>query len=562
MPCFFFDFIIRCRLSGEIMVEITDLEKQVLKAEYPQLSLSEDEDIERYFELRKTGRLNDALFIYNKRLKQKYPDEAVRITLMSSYRERSSRFRELLTGSLIRLAQNTIAQIKATIEVITKKTAHLNPNDVYGIIRQCEQIVAAVSNDKFAAVSFTQKYARYSSLLRFKEADMKKAAELIRLYVTDTLSSVTAYKHEQAAVLREEARLKNTYRPKPAFDFSKIVFTKAQAEAIIIPASIRTIEDQVIAYTVKYWALYSNTAFENAVLLYSRKYKTNHFNIFQAVKTGRMLGRKDEEILQAVLLNVVNGYYYSIAGDMYIQRQWVQAKASIEAKNKKQPAALPPPTEKKTKSGRPTQPAKAGIRASQAGKKTKEKTAPALTEKKAGTVKKAGKAPAVPKRQTAGAVINGKTVHKKTDKPQPAGLKPAALKPAKGTQVRQTVKSAAPSPGEKKRAVPEAKISASISEIIKRMSGARYKIYKGLFFENIRPSIRREIEAKAVQKVSTFGNEQNTAENLIYGFFEENYDNPYQNWQASEERKEILKLGFDVTALEPIIADWINKSKF
>ena len=32
-------------------MEITELEKQVLKQEYPQVSLSDDLDIERYFDL-------------------------------------------------------------------------------------------------------------------------------------------------------------------------------------------------------------------------------------------------------------------------------------------------------------------------------------------------------------------------------------------------------------------------------------------------------------------------------------------------------------------------------
>ena len=50
-------------------MEITELEKQVLKQEYPQVSLSEDLDIERYFELRKTGHLNEALLLYNGKLK-------------------------------------------------------------------------------------------------------------------------------------------------------------------------------------------------------------------------------------------------------------------------------------------------------------------------------------------------------------------------------------------------------------------------------------------------------------------------------------------------------------
>ena len=104
--------------------------------------------------------------------------------------------------------------------------------------------------------------------------------------------------------------------------------------------------------------------------------------------------------------------------------------------------------------------------------------------------------------------------------------------------------------------------SGSISEMIKTMRGDKYQIHKGLFFEGIRPSIRKVLEKSAVQKISMFGSEQNDAENYIYDFFDQNYDNPYQNWGISEQRVQVLKLGFDIKTVEPIIADWIKGLKF
>ena len=317
-------------------MEITELEKQVLKQEYPQVSFSEDLDIERYFELRKTGHLNEALLLYNGKLKRKYPDDSMRYELMSSYRQRSHRFQELLTENLINLAQKTIMQIKQVIGFITEKTANLDTNDVYNVIQECEKIVSSISSDRFASISFTEKYARYANIIGFKQSAMKKSAELIRLYVTDTLSSVKAYRDEQDEILSRQKRERASYKPPTTFDFSKIVFTKEQVDAIIISPDIKRIEDQVIAYTLKYWPVYADGGFENIVLLYSRKYRTNNFNIFQAVKVGRFRSWRDEEILQAVLLNLVNGYYYSISGDLYLQREWAKVKASVEPVKKKE----------------------------------------------------------------------------------------------------------------------------------------------------------------------------------------------------------------------------------
>ncbi|UTC78731.1 hypothetical protein E4O04_12300 [Treponema sp. OMZ 799] len=520
-------------------MEITELEKQVLKQEYPQVSLSDDLDIERYFELRKTGHLNEALLLYNGKLKRKYPDDSMRYELMSSYRQRSHRFQELLTANLIQLAQKTIMQIKQVIGFITERTANLDTNDVYNVVQECEKIVSAVSSDRFASISFTEKYARYADIIGFKQAAMKKSAELIRLYVTDTLSSVKAYRDEQAEILSRQKRERAAYKPPKTFDFSKIVFTKEQIDAIIISPDIKRVEDQVIAYTLKYWPVYADGGFENIVLLYSRKYKTNNFNIFQAVKIGRFRSWKDEEILQAVLLNLVNGYYYSISGDLYLQREWARVKLSIE------------PVKKEAELS-DTAPDKEAPLKEKAKPKKEKKTPNKKAEKK--SLKKVSK-----NSEAAGQkdniAQNKETVqYKKAEEVKKSEIKKENLTEAKKEDPILS--------SYFERPKLETNPSGSISEMIKTMRGDKYQIHKGLFFEGIRPSIRKVLERSAVQKISMFGNEQNDAENFIYDFFDENYDNPYQNWGISDERVQVLKLGFDVKTLEPIIADWIKGLKF
>ena len=517
-------------------MEITELEKQVLKQEYPQVSLSDDLDIERYFELRKTGHLNEALLLYNGKLKRKYPDDSMRYELMSSYRRRSHRFQELLTANLINLAQKTIMQIKQVIGFITEKIANLDTNDVYNVIQECEKIVSAVSSDRFASISFTEKYARYADIIGFKQAAMKKSAELIRLYVTDTLSSVKAYRDEQDEILSRQKRERAAYRPPATLDFSKIVFTKEQIDAIIISPDIKRIEDQVIAYTLKYWPVYADGGFENIVLLYSRKYRTNNFNIFQAVKIGRFRSWRDEEILQAVLLNLVNGYYYSISGDLYLQREWARVKVSIEPVKKKEELI------DKASDAEPVQ--KDAVLKTKKAKtevlnlENKSQNLESLPEKKNDKLKK-------PKLE--------KNKLKKEE------LKNDSVKEENLAEL-QKEKSNSTSYFERPRL--EMNPSGSISEMIKTMRGDKYQIHKGLFFEGIRPSIRKVLEKSAVQKISMFGNEQNNAENYIYDFFDQNYDNPYQNWGISEQRVQVLKLGFDIKTVEPIIADWIKGLKF
>ena len=50
------------------MRQLTELDVYILKQEFPGLSLTEDPDIERYFEFRSLNRQAEALRIYNTKL--------------------------------------------------------------------------------------------------------------------------------------------------------------------------------------------------------------------------------------------------------------------------------------------------------------------------------------------------------------------------------------------------------------------------------------------------------------------------------------------------------------
>lgn len=73
----------------KIMQGLTDSEKFILNQEFPDLSLSGDDEIERYFIYRKQGREKEAIFLYNNKLRVKYPNEALRIALISAYRKKT-----------------------------------------------------------------------------------------------------------------------------------------------------------------------------------------------------------------------------------------------------------------------------------------------------------------------------------------------------------------------------------------------------------------------------------------------------------------------------------------
>ena len=338
---------------------------------------------------------------------------------------------------------------------------------------------------------------------------MHQAADIIRMYITDTISSVREYREEQSRKNDLEKTRRAMQKEKASVvDFSKIVFTKEQIAAITIPSSITRIEDKVLAYTIKYWDHYADGAFENIVLLYSRKYGTNHYAVFHALKIGRIRNWKDEELLHAVLANVAQGYYYSITGDLYLQRAWKQLKLKMEPpapQVKAQPASAP--------------------------KKAKRVKRPKQRDKKPAAEKKAS--------QITDTTLES-VVETSPSKPEQTAIESAS------TQIYPIN-----SPKE---------LPVSIAETVKKITGKSYGVYRDLFFKEVRSAIRPILQHSAVQKLSFFGTEQNNAENIIYRFLETNYDNPYQQWQGSKEQADVIAQGFRVDSLEPIIRLWAKEN--
>jgi len=474
------------------MRSLSDLQQRILKEEYPTMSLESDSDVERYFDLRQNGRQAEALDLYNNRLRRKYPDDAQRALLMRCYRSHDPMFQELLRQNLIILADRIIARTTYVITLLTNEIDSVDMTDAYSVIKLTEGLLSVISPDRYVAIAFTEKYVRYAKRMDFRHEQMERTAELIRLYVTDTIESVQEFKKDREEKRRHHARQQQQKKQVANFDLSKIIFAPADINRILIPNAITRTEDQVIAYCLKYWTLINDPAFEKTVFLYSRKYKTRHSDIFLAVKNGRLHNWKDEEILNAVLANVVTGYYYNITGDLYLQRTWARYKASGQISDPVTviPAApaLPPKAKKKR------------ILLRSGGK-----TAKAVTPFKP-----------------------GKTGGRKT--------KPA-LPPAPTF------------------------IPNSIADMIKKITRKTYTVYKDLFFKSVRPSIRATLASSAAKKGTIFDGKQNTAEETVYTFLFDHYNDPYQHWKDSPERKQLEETGYYVPDLEPIIAMWVKNNQ-
>ena len=408
------------------MFELTEKEKFILKEEFPNLSISNDDDIERYFFLRHRGKEAEAIELYNKKLKAKYPNDKLRIALLSAYRKKDPSFKVLLKLALKALARNKLFHIKAIINFFSLKLSNVNPNNIMLLVRQCEAIISIISNDKYVALPFIEKHAKYAKYFNFKENEMKKVQKLIHLYITGRLSYIPSQYDERKQDKKDEEE--------KLFDFSKVHFTKKQKAFILISSSITRLEDKVIAYILKYLPICQDPSFENLILLYSKKYNTKHYNIFKSIQKCVNSKERDAELLHIVLTEVTDGYYYSVAGDLYLQHKWKALYSSMMQEKE--------------------------IHAS--SKLNKKKETPKRKIEKDGIASKKDintlHSNEVPKVQEV-----------KVDKEDLSSAKPKNVKPPSNEDIKNL---------------------ESIKDIIKRITKDKYSIYKELFFKSVRISIR------------------------------------------------------------------------
>jgi hypothetical protein len=508
------------------------VQAEILGRAFPELLYDSDPDIERYFELRGSGKSAEALALYNTRLKGKYPDETRRVLLLSHYRTKDPRYSQLLRQSALELASSIIERIKRNIRYLTLPIEGLGQKDPYRLLKAVEQVVHFLPTDRFEAQASLDAYRRYAELLDFKRELMARAADLGKEYLFESVPEAEDPNVDFMARSREIEERKRSRRPQKYFDLSKIEFGQADIARIVLPSHLARKEDKVVGYCCKYWNLVNDQAFERVVLLYSRKYRTQHYDVFRAVKIGRARKFTDDEILNTVSTVLSSSYSYSVQGDIYMQSMWRRLKAAIAAP---QPAAMRQPD----------------IAADQKEKPAAPKAKPAAPQAK-GVKAKAAKAkdkPDSPKAKAGTAPLKNDKARTKqrarTESREPISAKPKAKAAPKAAPIR-------------KRQIPVVK-TGSVSDIIKEISGRTYDVYHDIFLERVRPSIRLVLSENQTRAHGLFDTGLNAAEEIVHAFMSANYDNPFMSWEGSEEQKRIEADGYVLPTLLPIIRDCYRK---
>lgn len=485
----------------------------------------------------------EALSVYNARIRPRYPVDSERVLLLSLYRTHSPGFSTLLHTLLNRQVDTVIARILRNIDAMAAPLAGVSMKNTYGVLKAVETIARLLPDDPDKARNVADTHRDYAKLLGHRHKEMMQVCYLLGEFYdqasvednegVDFIASSLAAEEERRYVEAEQEK-------KNFFDLSRIEFDAADVRRIEIPAGLVRDEDKVLAYCHKYWFMVEDPAFERIVWLYSRKYATRHFEVFKAIKTGRRRKYSDDDILSLVATTIATRYNYTVQGDLYMQATWKRLKASMYAA--KLPAASPggqfPAIRGGTRTLRPT-------------------TRPKPSRIEARSVPRTVPAPSVP------------TASVPKPLPSPRPVPGAGSASTTDPRLRRVQSSEKTSPPRKQPDQPDLGVktrpalplnssqplivTGSVSDVIKRLSGRQYDVYRDIFLAGARPTIRETLLSQPDKPGSLFGEELNEAEDLIHDFLEKNYTNPFMNWKTSEQHARLENLGYQIETIEEVI---------
>jgi len=579
--------------------------REIVRRVFPELRYGGDPDVERYFELRSSGRMSEALAVYNGRLRVRYPDDSARIALLGLYRARDPRYASFQDSLILACADHLIGRIRANIDLIVRPLEGAELGDALGALKTVEALLARLGGESEGAIGLLERYASYAAVLGYRTDRLGEALALLREYDTvsrsdapsdyDFVARSAAIEDRRKAAeerrratanasgnggapdgTREEAldfvarsaadaeRRRASARSRASyFDPAKIKFTAESRALVEIPRSLSRREDKVLAFCAKYWIRARDPVFERTVFLYARKYGTRHYEIFRTIKLGRARGSTDDEILSAVSAILVTRYDYSLSGDLYMQVMWRRLKARMQAREVAQRLAKPGP-ESKVRAARAERTAAASAR----GETLRRLSTPERPPVAAPATARSRPAPAperpldrpteAPRLRTAAeAMPVARSVAAVPPSPDRAATppRPATIEPtAKPTGSRLLARPpSGPAP------LPALKGTGSVSDKVRALSGRTYDVYRELFLAKVREHIHQALLASPTRTHGIFDTAANEAEDHIYGFMVVHYDDPFMDWPRSAERDAVESLGFAVPSLDPIIEACFRK---
>ncbi len=268
----------------------------LLRRLFPGLDAGRDPELGRYFRLRAEGRTSEALGLFNRVLKVRYPDDEKRTTLFNLLRRSDPGFPEFHDRLLWDLFESASARIRDTLDRICGPLSELPPRDPDRLLGALDEVFHLLPEGREAARKYLEDHSALADLLGYRVREMRTV-------------------RARAAAWLEPG----SAGPPPGL--SRADLDPRDLARIEAPPDLDRPEDRVLALCLKYWTASEDPAFRRKVLLLSLRRGTPHYDVLRTIRSGRASGLPGPEILRRTL-SVWDPDRSRPAGDPYLRKAW------------------------------------------------------------------------------------------------------------------------------------------------------------------------------------------------------------------------------------------------
>ncbi|GEM_PF-4302578 len=296
--------------------------------EHPEAGPADDKDFKGYLRARSLEDKTTAQKIYS-RLLYKYPDLDMRSNLLRFWRKGRGLFQFLYQDAKQDLGRRIEERVKKFISAFVELFSQSNMQtlELMGNIRSAVRILPP-SRD--TALLVLDRLEIYSRALNWFPAEYLSISKILRSYYEESL-----FTNRRVTLVLSTPKVKKHPSTVQKIDLQKVNFTPQDIQQILVPPTVVGTTNLTLAYCRKYWLYFNDTSLENKILLYSQKYHSFHYLVFQAIQRGRLRRADDEVIIHNVYSIISKGqpYDYNVRRDFMMQQIWRRIRPQAQMRH-------------------------------------------------------------------------------------------------------------------------------------------------------------------------------------------------------------------------------------
>ncbi len=338
-----------------------DYKSQVITKMFPSIRYGRDIDLDRYIMMRENKKPQKEWQLYYHNLVKKYTSDE-RTQLIRSLRKKKANFKFIFASIIDQLYNRIIKVFKNKITTISNlfsqngkmlSISEISKMNSSNLLKKLEYIINLFSPDKYEALENINFLVDFAKNNDYKYKDIKQISELISSYIDGSLFAQNLDEREmysfdmrneyidhygKAPPKQTENNEKEIKRKIQPFKI-RVFLTNNDLDDIIIKSNAKSEYDICFTYLQKYMKHINNDDFATKIFVYSRKHRTNHFRIFDAVRKGFRLKHNKERIFDDIFKVICNGrYVYNVSMEKSIDIKLKLLGSALKRKKPIKPA--------------------------------------------------------------------------------------------------------------------------------------------------------------------------------------------------------------------------------